>query len=260
MSHWQRYHARWSQIRPPLRPDEDVVKAIVKLVGGRGRKVLLLGVTPEFADAFDNVQAVDKNPAMIANLWPGDGATKKASLGDWLEMSGETGNFDAVIGDGSLNMPFYPRETRILLDKVLERLAPGGIFACRVYERPARPITAEDLVATASRPAMIGFHGFKWQLIMHLAEEVGANVPVALIREQFNERFPDRAGLAARTGWRDSDIDTIDVYRGSPAVYAFPNRQELQAVLPPGIGDARFLACGSYDMAACCPILTFTKR
>ena len=91
MSHWQRYHARWSQIRPPLRPDEDVVKAIVKLVGGRGRKVLLLGVTPEFADAFDNVQAVDKNPAMIANLWPGDGATKKASLGDWLEMSGETG-------------------------------------------------------------------------------------------------------------------------------------------------------------------------
>ena len=147
-------------------------------------------------------------------------------------MPGAAGQFDAVIGDGSLNMPFYPRETRILLDKVTDLLAPGGIFACRVYERPARPITADDLAAIASRPAEIGFHGFKWQLIMHLAEVVGANVPVALIREQFNELFPDRAALAARTGWPASDIDTIDVYRGSPTVYAFPNRRSSWPCCP----------------------------
>jgi SAM-dependent methyltransferase len=260
MSHWQRYHARWSQIRPPLRPNRDVVDCIVNLAGGRDRKVLLLGVTPELADAFVTVQAVDKSPAMIASLWPGDSATRKVSLGDWLDIPGPAGRFDAVIGDGSLNMPHYPRETRILLDRVTDLLVPGGVFACRVYERPPQPISADDLAAIASGPAEIGFHGFKWQFFMHLAEIVGANIPVALVREQFNELFPDRAALAASTGWLAADIDTIDVYRGSPSVYAFPNRTEFLAVLPESIGDARFVACGSYDMAACCPILTFTKR
>jgi len=260
MSHWQRYHARWSQIRPPLRPDRDVVDCIVKLAGGRDRKVLLLGVTPELAEAFDTVEAVDKSPAMIATLWPGDCAAKTVSLGDWFDISGPAGRFDAVIGDGSLNMPHYPRESRILLDKLADQLVPGGVFACRVYERPPQPISADDLAATASRPAGIGFHGFKWQLFMHLAESVGANIPVALVREHFNELFPDRQALAARTGWPAADIDTIDVYRGSASVYAFPNRTEFMAVLPEGIDDARFIACGSYDMAACCPILSFTKR
>jgi len=79
------------------------------------------------------------------------------------------------------------------------------------------------------------------------------------ILQRFNELHPDRDELAQRTGWPRAAIDTIDVYRGSPVMYVFPNRQEFTAALPGGIGDVRFTDCGSYDLANCCPILSFRK-
>jgi hypothetical protein len=41
--------------------------------------------------------------------------------------------------------------------------------------------------------------------------------------------------------------------------YSFPNRVEFQQALPPGISGVEFQACGDYDLAHCCPILTFRK-
>jgi hypothetical protein len=236
MSHWRKYHARWAQIAPPLRPDE----CLRALAGGGDGRVLLLGVTPELADAFSSVFAADKNPAMVANVWPGDTPTKEAAVVDWLDLDLSVGPFAAVVGDGSLNVVPYPRETWLLTARVFELMAPGSRFACRLYERPERPFTRDDLMDTASRPAPISFHAFKWQLAMHLAEQVGASIPVALLREQFNDMFPDRDELSRRTGWPRAAIELMDVYRGSPVVYAFPNRQEFLAVLPEGIGDTRF--------------------
>jgi hypothetical protein len=82
---------------------------------------------------------------------------------------------------------------------------------------------------------------------------------VASILERFNEMWPDRQALADITGWERSTIDTIDVYRGSDIVYSFPDRQELIDVVPDEAADLTFSACGSYDMAACCPLLSFRK-
>ena len=96
MSHWHKYHARWAQIAPPLRPDQDVVEYVRALAGGDAGRVLLLGVTSELADAFEKVYAADKNPAMVANVWPGDTPTKKAVVADWLDLDPSIGPFAAV--------------------------------------------------------------------------------------------------------------------------------------------------------------------
>jgi len=80
-----------------------------------------------------------------------------------------------------------------------------------------------------------------------------------VIGRRFNEMFQDRDELAQRTGWSRQEIDTIDVYEGSKVVYSFPNRSEVRDALPPGIRDLEFQACGDYDLAHCCPILTFRK-
>ena len=79
------------------------------------------------------------------------------------------------------------------------------------------------------------------------------------ILERFEELFPDRDRLAATTGWSRRAIDTIDIYRNSPIAYSFPDRAEFEGCIPVGVRNPRFLACGTYDLAECCPVLIFEK-
>ena len=260
MTHWQKYHAAWSKLEAPLRPNVETLAKLRELTGKITGPVLLLGVTPELAGAYEHVLGVDKNKAMIDNVWPGNTATREARHADWLDLEEPKNHFSAAVGDGSLNAVTTLREMRQVLARVVDLLEPHGRFACRLYERPETPFTEEHLRHIASRRAAVNFHAFKWQLAMHLAEASGAAMPVVLIRERFNELFPDRDKLARDTGWPRGLIDMIDIYRGSPTTYVFPNRREFLDALPKGISDVRFEPCGSYDLARCCPMLTFAKN
>lgn len=258
MNHWQTYPARWSLLKPPLRPDASVVDRVQSLVGADAAPVLLLGVTPELAAAFASLEAVDRSAEMIAALWSGDTPLRRAICGDWLELAGEP-RFRGIVGDGSPNALTSLADIGRLFGIVARLLLPGGAFACRLYERPAVPIGLDDVLATTQRRDAMNFHAFKWQLALHLAEATSPVVPVARIGERFDALFPDRDALAARTGWSRAEIDTIDVYAGSPLAYTFPNRVEFTRLLPQGIVAAEFQPCGSYDLAECCPMLTFRK-
>lgn len=259
MNHWEKYHKRWNEIAPPLRPDADVVGHVQSRIGTPQGTVLLLGVTPELADAFPCVHAVDKNEGMIASVWPGDGPGKKAETGDWLDLPAVAEPYAGVVGDGSLNCMPDLASLHALLRKLQDGMAPGAAFACRLFERPETPFTRAHLLAFGDGPAPINFHAFKWQLAMHIAAESGAAVPVLRILDTFDRLFPDREKLAAATGWKLQTISTIDVYRGSPNIYTFPSRAEFTKALPQGVTDVRFDPCGHYDMAECCPILSFRK-
>jgi hypothetical protein len=260
MTHWQKYHAAWSKLEAPLRPNADTLSKIRELTGKPLGPVLLLGVTPELAASFDNVLAVDKNKAMIDHVWPGNSATKKALHADWLDLEEPKNHFAAVVGDGSLNAVNTLREVRLLVSRVAGLMTSGGRFACRLYERPEQPFTEEQIRQVGSRHATLNFHAFKWQVAMHLADKVGASIPVVLIRERFNELFPDRDKFASETGWQREIIDMIDIYKGSPTTYVFPSRREFLDALPMGISNVRFEPCGSYDLAECCPMLAFQKN
>jgi SAM-dependent methyltransferase len=260
MTHWQKYHSAWSKLEAPLRPNAEILSKLRELTGPVAGPVLLLGVTPELARSYDHVTAVDKNKAMIDNVWPGDCDTKQALHANWLDLEGPKDHFVAAVGDGSLNMVDTLREIRLLLARLVELLVPGGRLACRLYERPEKPFTEEHLLDIAAGPAPLNFHAFKWKLAMHLAATVGAAVPVVLMRERFDELFPNREKLARTTGWSRDLIDMIDIYRGSPTVYLFPSRREFLDALPGGISQIRFAPSGNYHLAECCPMLTFEKN
>jgi len=148
---------------------------------------------------------------------------------------------------------------REVLSRIRLSLRPGGRFVCRLFERPDVPQSREDLLATAAGPARINFHAFKWQVAMHLAAREPATIAVPQILELFDELFPDRGALAARTGWPRELIDLIDVYRGSEVRFTFMTRSEILAVLPAGISELRFDACSDYDLAECCPLMSFRR-
>jgi hypothetical protein len=57
----------------------------------------LLGVTPQIALAYQHVTAVDREPAMIANVWPGDTETKRVIKDNWLTVNLPSASFDGIL-------------------------------------------------------------------------------------------------------------------------------------------------------------------
>ena len=84
-------------------------------------------------------------------------------------------------------------------------------------------------------------------------------VTVRAIRDAFNETIPDRAVLAAATGWSRSVIDTIDLYEKSDAIYIFATTETLAEAAREFFGDVGIASSGSYPFAGQCPLIVFRK-
>src|SRR5262245_61545114 len=132
-NHWHTYHQAWSRLTPPLRPHPNVVTAVKEQIKRRPGRTILLGVTPELADVAPDLVAVDRNPAMVANIWPGNSAVRQAIVGDWRELSFSSNTFSLCVGDGSLNnLDHFVDLTKLFLE--LKRIMiPGGRLVCRLY-------------------------------------------------------------------------------------------------------------------------------
>jgi len=253
---WAAFHARWSRLRAPLRPNDDTVAATARAIAGHDGHVLLLGVTADLAHLGRRMTAVDWSPPMIANIWPGDREDRAAVLADWRSMPIPDVPFTAAIGDGSLATLLWPQDYRAIFARLADVLAPGARLAVRCYLTPDDPEPLSRVREAALSGAVTNFHALKWRVAMAVAGASGdPNVPVTAILAAFEQAFPDRGALAAATGWPLEQIAEIDAYRGGTAVYSFVTRAQLAAVLPPAFGRPRFVDAGSYELAERCPLL-----
>ena len=255
-SHWNEFHRRWGRVKAPLRPNAEIVDAFKAALAGRTGRVLLLGVTQELADIGDELVAVDLSEGMIANVWPGDTARRRALRGDWLNLEFPRAHFSAVIGDGSLSTLNYPEGQRAFYAQLERVLKPGGRFVVRTF---ATPEAGDTLAAVADRAwagRIANFHAFKWHLAMALVAESGdPNIAVTEILGAFNRLFPERDKLVAATGWAKEDIDTIDVYERSPDVYSFATLTQLRSLVPRSFARVEVVPVGTYPLAERCPFL-----
>lgn len=258
LNHWQRYPTRWAQVQAPLRPNHQVTQAFHELIGESAGRALLLGVTPEIAGLFEELDAIDKNPEMIAAVWPGDSQRRRAWAANWLALPDSQGPYAVIAGDGSLNNMESEETLHALCNRIDSLLAPNGRFVCRIFERPTTPFSEANLKSVISGQRRVNFHAFKWMLAMNLAEQGGMSVRVADILADFTARCPDREQLSRSTGWPLSEIATIDVYQGSQIVYIFPNRCEFLSAFSPEL-RLDFRPSGNYDLAECCPLITYQK-
>jgi SAM-dependent methyltransferase len=259
-SHWEQFHRRWARIKAPLRPNAEIVAAFEAALAGHSGRVLLLGVTPELADLGRELVAVDRNAAMIENVWPGDLGRRRAQAGDWLDLRFPQGHFTAVIGDGSLSLLAYPAGHRALYAQLEHILKPGGRAVFRTFATPEEGESVDAVADRAWAGRAGNFHGFKWQLAMAVVSGGGdANIGVTAIRDVFNIVFPDRNALSAATGWSLEDIATIDVYENSPDVYSFATLSQLRAVVPKSFPRIYIEAVGSYPLADRCPFLVLER-
>ena len=252
-SHWAQRSQHWNRSVPPLRYDAVALATLKELVGDRTDRIVLLGVTRELAETFPNILAIDNEPNMIQNVWIGNTDTKTAMLADWLTVELAPNTYSATIGDGSINQVAFPHDQKALLTKIHDWLAPGGVFACRMYTRPNTPITREDLIREGIDPT-VNWSAYRRMLSMHLAEIEGQTIQTSNITELFNSLFPSREILP----WTREQLEMIDTYATSKLKSCLPTRRELEQIFPDGV-SVSFVDTGNYDLAEYCPIMTFTK-
>jgi hypothetical protein len=248
-------HKRLARLKPPLRPNAEIVAAYRKAIAGHIARVLLLGVTADLVDLGDTTVAVDMSEQIIAHAWPGDTERRRAIHANWMNMPLQEREFTAIIGDGSLagyKLAKYPA----LFETLGGVLLPGARLALRIYEMPEQGETVEQVRLAAMAGQIKGFHAFKWRLAMAIvAETKNASVIASMIHDVFERAFPDRAALGGATGWSLDDIAEIDAYAAVPLKLNFLTRREILSVLPKEFANPRFMTSGTYELAERCPIL-----
>jgi SAM-dependent methyltransferase len=218
---------------------------------------LLLGVTPPLASISwpdaSFLAAVDRSRSMVRSVWPGDIASRRAAVqADWQALPVRDGSLDLVAGDGSLSSVRYPDGYRAICRAIRRGLKPDGLVTLRVYVPPTAKEEPGDVVAELSRHAT--FHQFKLRLLMALqaSPEEGSHLDRA--HRYWTECTIDRAALAAATGWRREEIDTIDRYRGLDESYTFPALEELLPLLEESF-SVQSISVPTYPFGVCCPTL-----
>ncbi len=262
--------SRWSLLGSPLRPgveDVDHFQRQVDRYVENGQAVahaLVLGVTPELTTLAwpDNVflSAVDLSVDMIAALWPAPGKPTGscAIQGTWTSLPFDNGSFRIVVGDGAFNAVGRELQSSIV-EAVFGLLQPTGAFALRVFVRPDRAETLDEVVADLRAGRIASVDVLKWRLAMVAQESSAAGVRGSRIFNLFESirQYAPVGGNAP--GWAPERVATFDYWRDNPVRYTFPSLEEIRAVLATRfrVRDTLF---GSYPLAERCAILRLEPR
>ncbi|GAB6054528.1 class I SAM-dependent methyltransferase [Magnetospira thiophila] len=269
-SPWSRHARQWSHVGSPLRPISEDCQLYWRLLAPLivdldAPKIMMMGVTPELAllpwPRQCHLTAIDQNPDMIARVWPTGlpPCDNEAICAQWQHVPLKDAAFDLALGDGALTTLSSPDEYLSVFRELHRILRPGGRVFLRCFVRPEATETLDHIFADLEANRIGSFHVLKWRVAMALQTRFSEGVAVALIRESLCDRLPDRAAAAGRLGWPEADIQTIDAYEGSSAIYTFPTLAEIETTL-----EGRFQISGvvtpTYELGARCPLIQLERR
>ncbi len=266
--HFNPYIPHWGEMNEPLRPCVASIQGYQELFEhvrpvDHPAKVLLLGVTPELADANwlkqADITAVDHSEDMIAHIWPGNDDHRHAVLGDWFSLPLAPQSQDIVLGDGVLNFFSYPEGHQQLASHLSSVLRNDGHFIIRAFCAPEKSMHPEDIFKKAQRREFANFNEFKLVLLAALQEKsVHQGVQLETVWQAFQQQFPDRDACAHQTGWSLRVIQTIDLYKNNMAHYHLGTPREIEAALA-GVFSLEKMHTPLPSWACSTPVMCFRK-
>jgi SAM-dependent methyltransferase len=266
--HWPELARRWRLLGPPLRPQDEDVRAYQAVIDGRPAgsrppRVLLLGVTPEiyrlrWPEGTD-FQAADRARAMIEAVWPGP--REAARCEDWTALRLPDASRDVVLCDGGLHLLSYPEGQAALVRSLRRVLAPGGLCLLRLFVPPREPEPPSRVLADLRAGRIPDSNLLKLRLGMSLQREAGEGVRLADVWDAFAEGEADPEALATRAGWAPDEVRAIEAYRGSESRYHFVTVAEAKQLFcrAPGGFEAIALREPSYPLGERCPLLVLRR-
>jgi len=268
--HWNQHARQWQWIASPLRPAPEDIAFAARAVGDWHRvhraptvNALLLGVTPEIAlmrwPPGTQLTAVDRSPAMIAGVWPGDTPTRRARGGEWAQLPLPDASQHVVIGDGCFVLLAYPDACRAVAAEVRRVLRGDGLFVVRFFLRPETREPVDTVIADLKDGRIGSFHAFKWRLAMALHGTLEQGVQLAAVWDAWHAAVPEPEALAAKLGWPREAVRTIDNYRGVQTCYTFPTLAEVRAAFASAFVETES-GFPRYEIGERCPTLVFRPR
>lgn len=255
MDKWPQHSKNWGKIGPPLKPTPAVINKYKELVPN-GR-VMMLGVTPEIYNAFDNILAVDHNPTMITNVWLGDTDTKRVIVDDWITYE-TTEKFDGVVGDVAVTLMGDKQTITDFNNKTFNWLNSNGVMAQRIFHTTITELPYEYLVLLTTSTAPINWHAYKWLLHIYLAVSTKSQrIRQSAVRDLFNKIAPDRNTLSQITGWHIDAINTIDFYENATQEVTVLSKDDWLDTIPKDAVDVEFVYTEGYDICNLFPILKY---
>jgi SAM-dependent methyltransferase len=256
---------------PPFRPSAADLAVIATSLGRWAERpdrmaanVLLLGVTPDIATLvlpyIGTLTAVDSSSAMIEAVWPGDVPNKRHAIcADWQELPTIGRQFDAVVGDGVVNLVPYPSGLRSLMRAVKQVLAHDGQFIVRCFVQPRHREDPAFVVSELFRGSIASFSQFELRLLMAAQLEGKNGMTLDEACTAWLQHTADAGMLTPRTEWDAQAAETIDRWRGSGFLMAFPTIDDLRTLVNEQFQEVA-ISYPSYDLGERCPTLVLRPR
>lgn len=264
---WDNVSEMWDLIGSPLRPcgqDVDlIVDSVSKLIGGNTGplKILILGVTPEFAELpiAQNCQtyAIDRSINMIHWVWTGE--KSNAICGDWHALPWDDDTFDLVICDGGLQLIDYPQGIKELVMQVERVLKSKGVFVSRLFCPPLHPETPGQVISSLLSGDINDTNELKLRIWSSLQQSSDQGVVLNDVWHYLNEQLGSWQDLARTLGWSLDCINVLDLYQGNYAKMHFAHSKDMVELI---IRSSSCLCIkevvnGVYNLSERCPILVF---
>lgn len=264
---WDNVSVLWDLIGSPLRPcgqDVDLIAASVsKLIGSHAGplKILVLGVTPEFAELpiAQNCQtyAIDRSINMIRWVWPGE--KSNAICGGWHSLPWDDDTFDLVVCDGGLQLIDYPLGIKDVVLQIERVLKSKGIFVCRLFCPPLHPETPGQVISSLLSGEINNANELKLRIWPSLQQSSEQGVVLNDVWNYLKEQLGSWQDLARTLGWSLDRIKVLDLYQGNYAKMHFIHSNDMVELILKSASRLciRDIVNGAYNLSERCPILIF---
>lgn len=267
--HWERMAALWRLVGPPLRPAaadlaifQDLADDLATSIR-RPPRALVLGVTPELHGlrwpAGAQVRALDGSAQMIEAVWPG--ASDTATVGSWTAMPFEDGSFDLLLCDGGVGLLDHAAGQARLLAEARRVLAPGGLFAARLFAPQGRTGTMAEIFGDLDGGRIASLDALKLRLWGAMQRSAAEGVRPREVVARILEACGSWERLAQRQGWPVEHVRALELHRSNTACYHLIDAEEFVRM---ACGDeGGFAAAGTHRpdhaFGDCCPVVVLRR-